>query len=151
MLGHSLTNRLDKHRLTLTRRSAPPIVEAGRVAQARTTGFAVIAGTSGIHPTATQSSGPPVGCLPWSTPKVCWSSLPGSTGFTTRPHRWETRWVLRQGSVMTSEEQEKFLAHPAAADAVTLRRADEAAKIVGHQVPGLDVWAPRLLTYTSGV
>lgn len=59
--------------------------------------------------------------------------------------------LLRQGSVMTGEEQEKFLANPAAADAVTLRRADEAAKIVGHQVPGLDVWAPRLLTYAGGV
>ncbi|WP_018907784.1 HD domain-containing protein [Salinispora arenicola] len=59
--------------------------------------------------------------------------------------------LARQGSAMTGEEQERFLAHPAAADAVTLRRADEAAKIVGRQVPGLDVWAPRLRTYASGV
>lgn len=59
--------------------------------------------------------------------------------------------LARQGSAMTGEEQERFLAHPAAADAVSLRRADEAAKIVGRRVPGLDVWAPRLRTYASGV
>jgi predicted HD phosphohydrolase len=49
-----------------------------------------------------------------------------------------------QGAAMTAAEQAEFRALPEAADAVTLRRADEAAKVVGRVVPGLADWAPRL-------
>jgi predicted HD phosphohydrolase len=55
--------------------------------------------------------------------------------------------LARQGAAMTPDEQREFLALPEAADAITLRRADEAAKEVGRVVPGLDRWAPRLRQY----
>jgi predicted HD phosphohydrolase len=45
-----------------------------------------------------------------------------------------------QGGVMTREEADEFLAIPHAADLVTLRRADDNAKVRGKQVPGLDAW-----------
>ena len=47
-----------------------------------------------------------------------------------------------QGGVMTPDEAEAFAADPHGPDAATLRRADEAAKVIGRQVPGLDHWAP---------
>ena len=45
-----------------------------------------------------------------------------------------------QGGVMTREEADDFVAVPHAADLVTLRRADDNAKVRGKQVPGLDAW-----------
>jgi predicted HD phosphohydrolase len=45
-----------------------------------------------------------------------------------------------QGGVMDPEEVRAFAALPACADLVTLRRADDAAKIRGKVVPGLDDW-----------
>jgi predicted HD phosphohydrolase len=47
-----------------------------------------------------------------------------------------------QGGVMTPDEAAAFAADPHGPDAATLRRADEAAKVVGRDVPGLDHWAP---------
>ena len=53
----------------------------------------------------------------------------------------------RQGAAMTPSEVQRFIEHPLAADAITLRRADEAGKVVGREVPGLDVWAERMRAY----
>lgn len=49
--------------------------------------------------------------------------------------------LARQGGAMTPDEVARFAARPEAADAVALRRADEQAKVVGREVPGLDGWA----------
>ena len=49
-----------------------------------------------------------------------------------------------QGGVMSADEAAEFAADPHGPDAATLRRADEAAKVVGRDVPGLDHWAPKL-------
>ena len=46
-----------------------------------------------------------------------------------------------QGGVMGPEEADAFVALPDWEDLVTLRRADDAAKIRGKSVPGLDAWA----------
>ena len=47
-----------------------------------------------------------------------------------------------QGGAMTPDEARAFGADPHGPDAATLRRADEAAKVIGRVVPGLDHWAP---------
>jgi len=47
-----------------------------------------------------------------------------------------------QGGAMTRDEADAFAADPHGPDAATLRRADEAAKVVGRAVPGLDHWEP---------
>jgi predicted HD phosphohydrolase len=47
-----------------------------------------------------------------------------------------------QGGAMTPVEAREFAADPHGPDAATLRRADEAAKVIGREVPGLDHWAP---------
>jgi predicted HD phosphohydrolase len=52
------------------------------------------------------------------------------------------RSLALQGGAMDAAEVAAFTAEPFAADAATLRRADEAAKVVGRSVPGLDAWAP---------
>lgn len=57
----------------------------------------------------------------------------------------------RQGSAMRADEQLSYLALPAARDAITLRRADEAAKVVGLDVPGLERWAPVMREYVAGL
>lgn len=49
-----------------------------------------------------------------------------------------------QGGRMTDAEVAAFRAHPDAGSAVELRRADEAAKVHGRAVPGLDQWMPVL-------
>ena len=55
--------------------------------------------------------------------------------------------LAHQGAAMTPGEQDRFRREPYAQDAIALRRADEAAKIVGREVPGLRSWAPRLVEY----
>ena len=50
--------------------------------------------------------------------------------------------LQRQGAAMGETEQAEFRRLPEAADAIALRRADEAAKVVGLAVPGLEIWAP---------
>jgi predicted HD phosphohydrolase len=52
-----------------------------------------------------------------------------------------TRSLELQGGPMTPGEVAAFGADPHAGDAATLRRADDAAKVVGRRVPGLERWA----------
>ena len=47
-----------------------------------------------------------------------------------------------QGGPMTAPEADEFLASPHALDAVRLRRADDAAKVQGLAVPGLEAYRP---------
>ena len=50
--------------------------------------------------------------------------------------------LANQGGPMTPEEIEEFEALPELDAAVALRRADEAAKVPGRKVRGLDHWRP---------
>ncbi|WP_439576883.1 HD domain-containing protein, partial [Elioraea sp.] len=50
-----------------------------------------------------------------------------------------------QGGPMSTEECRAFRALPGAADAVALRRWDDAAKVVGLATPPLSRWRPHLL------
>jgi predicted HD phosphohydrolase len=52
--------------------------------------------------------------------------------------------LMVQGGPMTVEEALAFESEPWWRDAVTLRRADESAKVAGRLVPGLDTWIPVL-------
>ncbi len=52
--------------------------------------------------------------------------------------------LARQGGPLTSEEVAEFESGPFAVDAVVLRRADDAAKVPGRVVPGLEDWLPVL-------
>jgi predicted HD phosphohydrolase len=49
-----------------------------------------------------------------------------------------------QGGPLSSEEADAFVSSPHAADAVLLRRADDAAKVPGRSVPPLEHWVPLL-------
>ena len=49
-----------------------------------------------------------------------------------------------QGGLMTAAEAESWLATPYAREALQLRRADDAAKIAGLRVPGLESYRPLL-------
>jgi predicted HD phosphohydrolase len=51
-----------------------------------------------------------------------------------------TRTLILQGGGMPSEEAERFRRLPLFEDALVLRRADEAAKVPGRRVPGLEHW-----------
>lgn len=48
--------------------------------------------------------------------------------------------LVAQGGRMSGDECEAFAADPEGGAAVLLRRADEAAKVPGRDVPGLDAW-----------
>ena len=50
----------------------------------------------------------------------------------------------RQGGAMDEDEAANFLARPWAADAVTLRRADDSGKVEGVVVGDLAGWVPLL-------
>jgi predicted HD phosphohydrolase len=50
--------------------------------------------------------------------------------------------LANQGGPMTPDEIDEFEELPELAAAVALRRADEAAKVPGREVPGLDHWRP---------
>lgn len=52
--------------------------------------------------------------------------------------------LAEQGGPMTLDEVSWFTAQRHHRDAIVLRRADEAAKVPGRQVPGLDEWIPRV-------
>lgn len=54
------------------------------------------------------------------------------------------RTLAEQGGPMSAEEVAAFEAEPRHQEAIVLRRADEAAKIAGREVPGLDEWRPRI-------
>lgn len=49
-----------------------------------------------------------------------------------------------QGGAMSEVEAATFEADPHGPDAAVLRQADEAAKVIGRTVPGLDTWVPVL-------
>ena len=52
--------------------------------------------------------------------------------------------LAMQGGAMTPEEVKAFEANPHGVDAASLRRADEAAKVIGRTVPDLDAWVSAL-------
>ena len=52
--------------------------------------------------------------------------------------------LAMQGGAMTTEEVREFEANPNGADAASLRRADEAAKVIGRVVPDLESWIPAI-------
>jgi predicted HD phosphohydrolase len=52
--------------------------------------------------------------------------------------------LILQGGAMTPDEAAAFAAEPYAEDAVRLRQADEAAKVVGARTAGLAEWLPML-------
>jgi predicted HD phosphohydrolase len=54
------------------------------------------------------------------------------------------RTLIAQGEAMDEAEAQAFVVKPHAGDAIALRRADEAAKVPGRIVPGLDAWKPVL-------
>ena len=54
------------------------------------------------------------------------------------------RTLIAQGGAMTVDERTAFENHPCFADAVTLRRADEAAKVPGKPAGTLADWIPQL-------
>jgi len=55
-----------------------------------------------------------------------------------------TRSLARQGGAADADARARFEAEPHHADALRLRRADEAAKVVGRTVPGLGTWRDAL-------
>jgi predicted HD phosphohydrolase len=57
-----------------------------------------------------------------------------------------TYTLAMQGGAMSADEVDAFRARPDAEALVALRRADEAAKVEGAVVPGLDAWVPVLRT-----
>lgn len=59
------------------------------------------------------------------------------------------RTLGNQGGAMSPDEVAAFERHPHARAAVTLRRADEAAKTPGRPVPSLDDWHPILTDVTQ--
>ena len=54
------------------------------------------------------------------------------------------RTLALQGGALGTDELASFLSSPYAADAVALRRADDAAKVPGAPVATLDAWVPVL-------
>jgi len=52
--------------------------------------------------------------------------------------------LAMQGGTMSREEAAAYELDPCAQNAATLRRADEAAKVIGRVVPGIETWIPAL-------
>ncbi len=59
--------------------------------------------------------------------------------------------LAMQGGAMSKEEVKAFEANSHGADAASLRRADEAAKVIGRTVPNLDAWVPALVAIAASV
>jgi predicted HD phosphohydrolase len=57
--------------------------------------------------------------------------------------------LQRQGGAMGEQDAVAFLAQPWAADAVTLRRADDSGKVEGLEVLDLQSWTPLLRELTG--
>lgn len=59
--------------------------------------------------------------------------------------------LVAQGESMNADEVEAFDRHPLASDAIALRKADDAAKVWGKPVPGIERWKPvvELLAHTA--
>ena len=64
--------------------------------------------------------------------------------FDTLSQASRTSLVL-QGGIMDAAAAERFAARPHAARAVTLRRCDDAAKVVGMRTPEYEYFLPRLI------
>ncbi len=65
-------------------------------------------------------------------------------GYRSRLSAESTRTLGVQGGPLAPDEVASFLASPHAADAIELRRADDAAKVPGRSVPPLAHWVPML-------
>ena len=52
--------------------------------------------------------------------------------------------LAMQGGRMSPQESAEYELDVCAQDAATLRRADEAAKVIGRTVPGIETWIPVL-------
>jgi|SRR5215469_16244743 len=63
--------------------------------------------------------------------------------------RVSTHTLVLQGGAMMPQELALFESEPYWRAALTLRRADEAAKKVGRAVPGVDAWLPLLQRVTA--
>lgn len=48
--------------------------------------------------------------------------------------------LREQGGLLDPRERAAFEAHPRFSELLSLRRADDAAKVAGHDVPGVDAW-----------
>lgn len=57
--------------------------------------------------------------------------------------------LVVQGGPMTAQEVAELDHHPMLQDALQLRRADEAGKVPGLDVPGLDAWLDALRTLAA--
>lgn len=66
------------------------------------------------------------------------------TGYDGALSPESTASLVAQGGVLTADELAAFRSQPDSAAAVVLRRADDAAKVPGRKVPGLDHWLPVL-------
>ncbi|MEO6467786.1 MAG: HD domain-containing protein [Acidimicrobiia bacterium] len=71
--------------------------------------------------------------------------------YTGRLSDGSTVSLAMQGGAMSSEEVTVFEANPHGADAANLRRADEAAKVIGRVVPDLDAWIPAIEAVAASV
>lgn len=65
--------------------------------------------------------------------------------------RGSTVSLARQGGDMDADEMAAFEHEVHYVDALTIRRADEAAKVAGLEVPGLDTWRGILLAVADPV
>lgn len=65
-------------------------------------------------------------------------------GYRATLSRGSVRTLELQGGLLDEDGVARFEAEPFAADALVLRRADEAAKVPGRQVPELATWRPAL-------
>ena len=65
-------------------------------------------------------------------------------GYARRLSDGSTVSLAMQGGTMSTEEVTVFEANRHGADAANLRRADEAAKVIGRVVPDLDAWIPAI-------
>jgi gamma-butyrobetaine dioxygenase len=68
-------------------------------------------------------------------------------GYCDRLSPASRRTLVVQGGVMTASEVAAARGHPWLADALALRRWDDAAKVPGAATRPLSWWAPRLRTY----
>lgn len=71
-------------------------------------------------------------------------------GYTQILSSVSTTTLDRQGGAMSTAEAARFLDHPCAEHAIALRLADDAAKVPGRVVPGLDRWRPVLAAVAVG-
>lgn len=62
------------------------------------------------------------------------------TGYAAHLSGGSTRSLAVQGGAVTEAERAELECDPHLPDALRLRRADEAAKVIGKVVPGLDTW-----------